>query len=669
MREVVIVAIAATLGNLLAGWDSSTIAGSLIYIKEEFNLGSDPTLEGLIVSMSFLTGTFVTIFSGTVSDMVGRRRMLIASSIMFFCSGMVMLYAPNVKVVLLSRLLDGVAIALAITLTPLYISEIAPPDIRGQLNTLPQFSGSSGMFVAYIMVFSLSLMDSPSWRAMLGVVCIPSVAYFFLAVFYLPESPPWLVSKGRISEARKVLQRIRGVEDVSGELALLLEGLNPGGEATTIEEYIVAPASELISNQELGKDCIKLHGPNSQGVSMVAQPIMTGKGSIFRGLLTMSRQGSVASSASASFKDPIVNLFGSVHENVNIILDSVGSASRGFLIPNVTSSSSIGDHDRSPLLSRQCTMDKDRDFGSKGALEGSSNSNLRSNNNSFFPGISPAGEIPMNTNIGGGWQLVYKSAEAGGSGKKEGGLFQRIYLRADPKAESQQSSFVSSSDSHSDSAEAFQVAALVSHSFLGPTNDAMIRPEVAAKRTGRGALLDPGVKRALIVGIGLQILQQAAGINGFLYYAPQILEQAGVGALLSNLGISSTSSSLLVNIITTFSMLPCIAISMRLMDISGRRSILLYTIPILIVSLMVLVLRGSFNISPILNAAITATSVVVYESVFCMGLGLTGVFVLFVIGSIISWIFVYLKVPETKGMPLEVIIEFFAIGAKPGGNV
>lgn len=169
------------------------------------------------MSTSFLTGTVVTIFSGTVSDMLGRRPMLITSSIMFFLSGLVMLWAPNVLVVLLSRLLDGIAIALTITLTPLYISEIAPPDIRGTLNTLPQFSCSGGMFVAYIMVFWLSLMENPSWRAMLGVVSVPAVAYFFLAVLYLPESPPWLVSKGRITEAKKVLQRIRGTDDVSGD--------------------------------------------------------------------------------------------------------------------------------------------------------------------------------------------------------------------------------------------------------------------------------------------------------------------------------------------------------------------------------------------------------------------------------------------------------------------
>lgn len=187
----------------------------MTYIKKEFVL--DATLEGLIVSMSFITGTIVTLFSGTVSDLVGRRPMLITSSIMFFLSGLVMLWAPNVVIVLLARIIDGVAIALAVTLTPLYISEVAPADIRGQLNTLTQFACSGGMFFAYILVFSMSLSDSPSWRLMLGVIFIPAIAYFLLAVFYLPESPRWLVSKGRLLEAEIVLKRLRGTEDVSGD--------------------------------------------------------------------------------------------------------------------------------------------------------------------------------------------------------------------------------------------------------------------------------------------------------------------------------------------------------------------------------------------------------------------------------------------------------------------
>lgn len=127
-----------------------------------------------------------------------------------------MLWSPNVYVLLLARLLDGFGTGLAVTLVPAYISEIAPPDIRGRLNTLPQFTGSSGMFLSYCMVFGMSLMDSPSWRLMLGVLSIPSLAYFALTVLYLPESPRWLVSKGRILEAKQVLQRLNGREDVSG---------------------------------------------------------------------------------------------------------------------------------------------------------------------------------------------------------------------------------------------------------------------------------------------------------------------------------------------------------------------------------------------------------------------------------------------------------------------
>lgn len=146
--------------------------------------------------------------------------MLVASAVLYFVSGLVMLWAPSVYILLLARLIDGFGIGLAVTLVPLYISETAPTDIRGLLNTLPQFSGSGGMFLSYCMVFGMSLMPKPDWRLMLGVLSIPSLIYFGLTVFYLPESPRWLVSKGRMAEAKRVLQRLRGREDVSGLLVL-----------------------------------------------------------------------------------------------------------------------------------------------------------------------------------------------------------------------------------------------------------------------------------------------------------------------------------------------------------------------------------------------------------------------------------------------------------------
>lgn len=190
--------------------------GAVLYIKKEFELESEPTIEGLIVAMSLIGATLVTTCSGGIADWLGRRPMLIISSVLYFVSGLVMLWSPNVYVLLLARLLDGLGIGLAVTLVPVYISETAPPEIRGSLNTLPQFMGSGGMFFSYCMVFGMSLMESPNWRLMLGVLSIPSLVFFFLTIFFLPESPRWLVSKGRMQEAKQVLQRLRGKEDVSG---------------------------------------------------------------------------------------------------------------------------------------------------------------------------------------------------------------------------------------------------------------------------------------------------------------------------------------------------------------------------------------------------------------------------------------------------------------------
>ena len=192
------------------------------------------TVEGLVVAMSLIGATVITTFSGPVSDCIGRRPMLIASSMLYFVSGLVMFWSPNVYVLCLARLFDGFGIGLAVTLIPVYVSETAPPEIRGLLNTLPQFMGSGGMFLSYCMVFGMSLMSSPSWKLMLGVLSIPSLIYFALVVFYLPESPRWLVSKGKMTEAEKVLQRLRGREDVSGasllyvvEIASLLVFVDP----------------------------------------------------------------------------------------------------------------------------------------------------------------------------------------------------------------------------------------------------------------------------------------------------------------------------------------------------------------------------------------------------------------------------------------------------------
>ncbi|XP_010061214.2 monosaccharide-sensing protein 2 [Eucalyptus grandis] len=727
MKGAVWVAIAATIGNFLQGWDNATIAGAIIYIKEDLDLGT--TVEGLVVAMSLIGATVITTCSGAISDWVGRRPMLILSSLLYFISGLVMLWSPNVYVLCIARLLDGFGIGLAVTLVPIYISETAPSEIRGLLNTLPQFTGSGGMFLSYCMIFGMSLLASPSWRLMLGVLSIPSILYFVLTVFYLPESPRWLVSKGKMLEAKQVLQKLRGIEDVSGEMALLVEGLGIGGE-TSIEEYIIGPADEFEDGHDpdSDKDRIKLYGPE-QGLSWVAKPV-PGQSS----LALVSRHGSMANQ-NVPLMDPLVTLFGSVHEK----LPETGSM-RSMLFPNFGSMFSTadphgkeerwdeeslqregegyvseaagGDSDdnlHSPLISRQATsMDKDAAHGS--ALNMRRHSSL----------MQGAGEQGGATGIGGGWQLAWKWSEREGEdGKKEGG-FKRIYLHEEDVSGLRRGSIVSLPGADVPPVgEYVQAAALVSQPALyskelqdqHPVGPAMVHPsQTASKGPIWAALSEPGVKRALFVGIGIQMLQQFSGINGVLYYTPQILEDAGVEVLLSSMGLSSNSASFLISAFTTLLMLPCIGVGMRLMDTSGRRTLLLTTIPVLIVTLVVLVIFEMVTISTVVNAIISTACVIIYFCCFVMAygpvpnilcseifptrvrglciaicalvywicdiivtytlpvmlsaFGLAGIFGIYAVVCVISWVFVFLKVPETKGMPLEVITEFFSVGAR-----
>ncbi|MED6206441.1 hypothetical protein PIB30_026650 [Stylosanthes scabra] len=608
----ILVAIAASMGNFLQGWDNATIAGAIVYLKTDLALQT--TEEGLVVAMSLMGATLITTCSGAISDWLGRRPVLIISSVLYLLSALVMLWSPNVYVLCIARLLDGFGIGLAVTLVPVYISETSPSDIRGSLNTLPQFSGSAGMFISYCMIFGMSLETSPSWRLMLGIIFIPSLMYFLLTIFFLPESPRWLVSKGKMLEAKKVLQRLRGREDVSEEMALLVEGLGIGRD-TSIEQYVIGPAEA--------------------GLSWVAKPVTAGQSSI--GPACASRRGSIGSQ-SMPLMDPLVTLFDSIHEK----LPDTGSM-RSALFP------AFGSMFSSTVEPRHVKIEQ---WDEEENLE--------------------------------------REVEDYADGESDDDL-QSSLMMSQPALSSKQ---------------------LIDEQTVGP---AMVHPSLAASNGPCWrALIEPGVKHALIVGIGIQMLQQFSGINGVLYYTPQILQEAGVEILLANIGISSKSASFLISAVTTLLMLPCIGLGMRLMDISGRRQLLLATVPVLIISLMLLVVGNTVEFSSIVHAVISTVCLVVYFCCFMMAygpipnilcseifptrvrglciaicalvfwigniivtytlpvmlssIGLAGVFGIYAVVCFISWIFVFLKVPETKGMPLEVITEFFLFGARQAAS-
>lgn len=316
-----------------------------------------------------------------------------------------------------------------------------------------------------------------------------------------------------------------------GEMALLVEGLGVGGE-TSIEEYIIGPPEELTDDHEprADKDTIKLYGPEA-GLSWVAKPV-TGQSMI--GLA--SRQGSMVNQ-SIPLMDPLVTLFGSVHEKMpesgSMFLPNFGSmfstadahAQKGHWDEEAQhgegddyqseaageGEDSDDDNLRSPLISRQTTsMEKDMSappahgslisIGRRGSL-------LQGN----------AGETVGSTGIGGGWQLAWKwSEKEGEDGKKEGG-FKRVYLHEEGVSVSRRGSVASIPGGDGVEGDYIHAAALVSSPALyskqlldqHPVGPAMVHPaETASKGPIWAALFDPGVKRALVVGIGIQILQQ-----------------------------------------------------------------------------------------------------------------------------------------------------------------
>ncbi|KAL5224976.1 hypothetical protein ABZP36_011615 [Zizania latifolia] len=719
MASAVLFAITASIGNFLQGWDNAAIACAGQFIKEEFNVQREPLIVGLIVAMSHIGAMVTTTFSGAAADAVGRRPMLIVSAVLYFVSGLVMLWAPSMYVLLLARLIGGLSIGLAVTLVPLYISETAPADIRGRLNTLPQFSGSGGMSLSYCLAFRMSLMPQLSWRVMLGALSIPSLLYFALTVFYLPESPRWLVSKGRVPEAKRVLQSLRGRKDVSGEMALLVGGLGVGRD-TTIEEFLIGRDDEHADEGLApGPEKIKLYLPQ-EGLSRIARPVR-GQSSLRSALGHGSMVGQ-----GKPLVDRVVTLLGSVHENQP---ETTGSM-RSTLFPNFGSMFSVAEQQQAEAdWDVESQRDGSEEFTSDHGgddTDDSLQSPLLSPHGSMIGAVGRSssllmqgGEAVSSTGIGEGWQLAWRWTEReAADGQREGG-FQRIYLHEEGIPERRGSILSSQGGGVPPGGEFVQASALVSQPAFyskdlmeqrhaGP---AMRHPSGAAAKGPRWAgLFEPGVKHALLVGMGIQILQQFAGINGVLYYTPQILEQAGVGVLLSNIGLSSSSTSILISGLTTLLMLPSIAIAMRLMDKSGRRFLLLATIPILIVALAVLILVNVVDVGSMAHAALSTVSVMIYYCFFVMGfgpipnilcaeifpsnvrgiciaicaltfwigdiivtytlpvmleaIGLAGVFGIYAVVCIIAFIFIFIKVPETKGMPLELIPEFFSLGAK-----
>ncbi|UEG54520.1 sugar porter family MFS transporter [Mucilaginibacter daejeonensis] len=213
------ITIVASLGGFLFGFDMAVISGVLPLIKVQFGLSA--VQEGWFVSSALIGCILGVALSGELSDRFGRRKLMLLSATLFLLSALGCALMPNLSLIVVSRLIGGTGIGIASNVVPLYISEIAPANIRGRLVTYYQLAITLGILVAYLTNALLvnyaadsvtqTLLIRETWRAMLGLGAIPAVA-FLSGLFTVPESPRWLMQKGRTHEALQILNAIAGHE-------------------------------------------------------------------------------------------------------------------------------------------------------------------------------------------------------------------------------------------------------------------------------------------------------------------------------------------------------------------------------------------------------------------------------------------------------------------------
>lgn len=201
------------LGGLLFGYDTGVISGAMLFINKELNIAAGSFANGFITASVLLGAILGAAIIGPLSDRLGRKKLLLTAAVIFFVGAMGSGFAPEYYVLVSSRILLGIAVGAASALIPTYLAELAPAEKRGGIGTLFQLMIMTGILLAYVSNEWLSpqgmigLSSAVGWRWMLGLAAVPAAILFFGGLF-LPESPRFLVKKGQVDEAHKVLLQI-----------------------------------------------------------------------------------------------------------------------------------------------------------------------------------------------------------------------------------------------------------------------------------------------------------------------------------------------------------------------------------------------------------------------------------------------------------------------------
>ena len=280
MAYVIFMAIVAAIGGILFGYDTAVISGTTEMVRNQFAL-TDLT-EGWYVGCALIGSICGVLAAGTLSDYLGRKLTMLISAALFSISAIGCAVCGSFDGLVAYRIIGGVGIGIVSIVSPIYISEVSPAKIRGTLVSLYQLAVTVGFLLAYLANWAIDanidascvgetlwqkVMHTEAWRGMLGSETLPALLFFFI-IFFIPESPKWLIVKGHVLKASAVLGKIySSADEVKSEICATQKSLgdDKGKWSDLLKPGIliavVAGSAIAILGQFMGVNAVLYYGP------------------------------------------------------------------------------------------------------------------------------------------------------------------------------------------------------------------------------------------------------------------------------------------------------------------------------------------------------------------------------------------------------------------------
>ena len=273
-------AVVAAIGGILFGYDTAVISGTTAIVKAQFGL-SDAG-EGWYVGCALIGSICGVLAAGTLSDYLGRKLTMLISAALFSISAIGCAVCGSFDSLVAYRIIGGVGIGIVSIVSPIYISEVSPAKIRGTLVSLYQLAVTVGFLLAYLANWVIdaggdlavagnlwtNMWNAEMWRGMLGSETLPALL-FFTIIFFIPESPKWLIVKGKLDKASTVLAKIYASDaEVKEEIQTTqtsLRGESKGAWSDLLKPGIliavIAGSAIAILGQFMGVNAVLYYGP------------------------------------------------------------------------------------------------------------------------------------------------------------------------------------------------------------------------------------------------------------------------------------------------------------------------------------------------------------------------------------------------------------------------